>query len=464
MLFNKNDFGEDFKWGVSTAAYQIEGGHDADGKGPSIWDTFSQKKKKILNGHNGNIACDFYYNYADDIFLIYKLNIPNYRFSISWSRIFPQGIGTINYKGVEFYNRVIDLCLELGIEPWITLYHWDLPEALQKKGGWTNREIIHWFGRFVNCCIKNFGDRVKHWMVLNEPMVFTGAGYFLGVHAPGKKGLSSFLAAAHHAAMCQAEGGRIIRALRSDCKVGTTFSYSHIEPYRSNEEKDIKAAKKADALLNRMFIEPLLGMGYPTNDLKMMNRIERFIYPYDENKLVFDMDFIGLQNYTRELVMHAPLMPFLKAKIIKASKRNVPHTLMDWEIHPPAIYKALKRYNSYRQIKQIIVTENGAAFTDTCENESVDDSKRVNFLQDHIAQVLLAKNEGVKVNGYFVWTLLDNFEWAEGFYPRFGLVHVDFATQQRVIKNSGKWYSQFLKSITRDPVEIPEGENSGSTK
>jgi beta-glucosidase len=453
MLFTKNDFGSDFKWGVSTAAYQVEGGHNIDGKGVSIWDNFSQKKKKIFNGDNGNIACDFYTHYADDIALVYKLNIPNYRFSISWSRIIPHGIGAVNHKGIDFYNRVIDFCLELGIEPWITLYHWDLPQDLQQKGGWINREVIHWFSYFVDCCIKNFGDRVKHWMVLNEPMVFTGAGYFLGVHAPGKKGLSSFLAAAHHAALCQAEGGRLIKALRSDCKVGTTFSYSHIEPYRNDNEKDHIASRKVDALLNRMFIEPLLGLGYPTKDVKILERIERFMYPHDEKKLAFDMDFTGLQNYTRELVKYAPLMPFVKAKIIKASKRNVPHTLMDWEVYAPSIYHALKRYSSYKGIKEIIVTENGAAFTDAFEENGVNDIDRVKYLQDHIAQVLLAKKEGAKVNGYFVWTLMDNFEWAEGYHPRFGLVYVDFKTQQRVIKNSGRWYGQFLKNTVTASME-----------
>lgn len=443
MLFTKEDFGADFKWGVSTAAYQIEGAHIADGKGLSIWDTFAQKKKKIIDNHNGNIACDFYNRYAEDIALMYELNIPNYRFSISWSRILPQGIGPINHKGIDFYNRIIDFCLELGIEPWITLYHWDLPEALQQKGGWTNREVIHWFGYFTDCCIKQFGDRVKHWMVLNEPMVFTGAGYFLGVHAPGKKGLTNFLSAAHHAALCQAEGGRIIKTLRNDCKVGTTISYSHIEPY-SYTDRDIAAAKKVDALLNRMFIEPLLGMGYPTKELKILERIERFMYPGDEGKLAFDMDFIGLQNYTRELVSNAPFMPFVRAKIIKANKRNVEHTLMNWEIYPPAIYEALKRMGQYVGIKEIIVTENGAAFKDEPVNGQVNDRQRMAYLQDHVAQVLLAKKEGVNVNGYFVWTLLDNFEWAEGFHPRFGLVYVDFETQQRIVKESGNWYGRFL--------------------
>jgi len=458
MLFTKNDFGDDFKWGVSTAAYQIEGGYNADGKGPSIWDTFSQKKKKIFNNDNGNIACDFYHRYAEDIALMYKLNIPNYRFSISWSRILPQGVGAVNHKGIDFYNHVIDFCLELGIEPWITLYHWDLPEALQKKGGWANREIIDWFSYYVDCCIKYFGDRVKHWMVLNEPMVFTGAGYFLGVHAPGKKGLANFLAATHHAALCQAEGGRIIRSLRQDCKVGTTFSYSHVEPYRYHDDRDLKAAVKVDALLNRMFLEPLLGLGYPTADLTILDRIERYIHPGDEKKLAFDMDFIGLQNYTREFVTHAPLMPFMKAKIIKASKRNVEHTLMDWEVYPPSIYNALKRLHNYKQIQEIIVTENGAAFNDSYEEDRVDDFKRVRFLQDYIAQVLLAKREGVNVNGYFVWTLLDNFEWAEGFYPKFGLVNIDFKTQRRTVKNSGRWYSQFLKNTLAASTEVSDEE------
>ena len=333
MIYTKADFGDDFTWGVSTAAYQIEGAHNTDAKGLNIWDTFSQQKKKIIDDHNGNVACNFYNNYAEDIALMHKMNIANFRFSISWSRILPNGTGAVNYKGINFYNRVINYCLELGIEPWITLYHWDLPQILQQKGGWINRDIIEWFSNFVACCVNNFGDRVKHWMVLNEPMVFTGAGYFLGVHAPGKKGLASFLAAAHHAAMCQAEGGRIIKSLRGDCKVGTTFSYSHLEPY-SQKEKDILATAKLDALLNRMFIEPLLGMGYPTKELKIMERIERFMIAGDQKKLAFDMDFIGLQNYTREVVKYAPFMPFVRAKIIKANERNATATLMNWEVYP----------------------------------------------------------------------------------------------------------------------------------
>jgi beta-glucosidase len=443
MQLNRESFGEDFHWGVSTAAYQIEGGHDADGKGPSIWDSFTRRRNKIYSNHHGDNACDFYNLYQEDILLMSQMHIPNYRFSISWSRIFPEGIGRVNQAGVDYYNKLINECLLKGIQPWVTLYHWDLPQALELKGGWTNREILNWFESYVAFCVREFGDRVHRWMILNEPMVFTGAGYFLGVHAPGKKGLTYFLSAVHHAALCQAAGGRIVKSLQGDAIVGTTFSYSHVEPWRNNE-KDQAAAKKTDTLLNRLFVEPLLGMGYPVRDLKILSRLEKFHKDGDDVKLAFNMDFIGLQNYTREVVRHAPLMPFIKARIVKARKRNVHCTQMDWEVHPPAIYHALMRWSQYKNLKEIIVTENGAAFEDFCIDGNIEDMKRINYLRDHIAQVLSAKQSGCPVKGYFVWTFLDNFEWAEGYYPKFGLVHVNFETQKRIIKNSGKWYASFL--------------------
>jgi beta-glucosidase len=443
MQLNRAAFGEDFHWGVSTAAYQIEGAHDADGKGPSIWDDFTGRKKKIYSSHHGNTACNFYNLYRNDISLMNHMHIPNYRFSIAWSRIFPEGTGRVNQAGVDYYNSLINECLKKGIQPWITLYHWDLPQALEQKGGWTNREILGWFEIYVTFCVQQFGDRVQRWMILNEPMVFTGAGYFLGVHAPGKKSLNRFLAAVHHAALCQAAGGRIVKSLKQDAIVGTTFSYSHIEPWRNNET-DLAAAKKTDTLLNRLFIEPLLGNGYPVRELKILNRLEKFYKDGDESKLAFDMDFFGLQNYTREIVRHAPFMPFIKARIIKAEKRNVDCTQMKWEVHPPAIYYALMRWNHYDNLKEIIVTENGAAFDDCCIDGKIEDFKRINYLKDHIAQVQRAKKAGCPVNGYFVWTFLDNFEWAEGYYPKFGLVHVNFETQERIIKDSGKWYAAFL--------------------
>jgi beta-glucosidase len=451
MLLRKEDFGKDFAWGVSTAAYQIEGNCDAHSKGKSIWDVFVKRRGKIFQNHTGDTACDFYNRYAKDISLMADLNISNYRFSIAWSRIFPDGTGYVNPGGIDFYDRVIDFCLELNIIPWITLYHWDLPQKLQDKGGWVNRNIVDWFGDFASCCIRNFGDRVTNWIVINEPMVFTGAGYFLGVHAPGKKGLNNFLAATHHAALCQARGGAIIKSLSPHSNVGTTFSCSHIEPYR-NTDKDIIAAKKVDALLNRLFIEPLLGLGYPVNNLKILQRIEKFIKQDDEKNLCFNMDFIGVQNYTREVVSHTTFMPFIQAKIVKANKRNVETTLMNWEVHPESVYNILKKYSSYKNMPPLIVTENGAAFTDALYEGEVHDPKRIQYLKDNILQVFRARNEGVNVNGYFIWTFLDNFEWAEGYHPRFGLVYVDFPTQKRIVKSSGYWYATFLKNAISETV------------
>ena len=444
MDFNKNDFGPDFKWGVSTAAYQTEGGWDSNGKGKSIWDVFSNTKGKTFQGENGNIACDFYRRYMQDIILMAKLKIPNFRFSLSWSRIIPNGTGKVNPLGIEFYNRVIDFCLELGVEPWITLYHWDLPYELEKRGGWTNREIIKWFGDYVELCVRYFGDRVKNWMILNEPMVFTGAGYFLGVHAPGRKGLNNFLAAIHHAAMCQAEGGRIIRSLVSDAKAGTTFSCSYIQPY-GRSERDAKAAHRVDALLNRMFVEPLAGLGYPVNDLNLLQRLEPYIKDGDESKLAFDMDFIGVQNYTRELIAHSHFKPLIWARVISADKRNVETTDMNWEVYPESIYEMMMKFSKYKRFKEIIVTENGSAFPDAVVEGKVHDTKRIDFLEKHVEQVLRAKRDGVNVNGYFVWSFTDNFEWAEGYRPRFGLVHLDFGTQERLVKDSGYWFSGLIK-------------------
>ncbi len=433
-------FGLDFKWGVSTAAYQIEGAWDADGKGKSIWDEFSNTKGKIHLGQNSNIACDFYHRWEQDIRLMAQLKIPNFRFSLSWSRLIPNGTGNVNPLGIEFYNRVIDFCLEIGIEPWITLYHWDLPYELENKGGWTNRDIIGWFGNYVELCVRYFGDRVKHWMVLNEPMVFTGAGYFLGIHAPGRKGLNSFLAAAHHAAMCQAEGGRIIRSQLTNAHIGTTFSCSSIHPF-TNSKQDAAAAFRVDALLNRLFVEPLDGLGYPMQDLKLLQRIERFIKDGDEAKLPFDMDFIGVQNYTREVVALSRITPLLWAKVIKADTRKVETTEMNWEVYPESIYEMLLKFSNYKNFKEIIVTENGVAFPDVLVDSKIQDEKRINFLDQYTKQVLRAKNEGVNVTGYFVWSFTDNFEWAEGYKPRFGLVYVDFKTQERIVKSSGYWYS-----------------------
>ena len=442
MELLRETFGKDFSWGVSSAAYQIEGAYQKNGKGISIWDDFVKQKGKIINNAHANVSCDFYHNYTQDLTLMRSMNIRNYRFSLSWSRIFPSGTGQINKEGVDFYNRILDFCLELEITPWITLYHWDLPLNLEQKGGWTNREVVHWFGEYVQFCVKTFGDRVKNWMVLNEPMVFTGAGYFLGIHAPGKKGLNSFLAAVHHAALCQAEGGRIIRSM-GQSKIGTTFSCSHIDAY-STDAQDTLAARRVDALLNRTFVEPLMGLGYPVKDLRVLQRMEQFIKDGDESRLKFEMDFLGVQNYTREVVAHSYFIPLLQAKIVKANMRNVNRTLMNWEVYPESMYRMIKQFAAYDANKELIITENGSAFADEVLDGEINDTGRKEYLQDYLQEVLRAQEEGINVKGYFVWTFTDNFEWAEGYHPAFGLVHVDFITQKRTVKSSGHWYSKFL--------------------
>lgn len=441
-FLHKDQFGQDFLWGVSTAAFQIEGAHDADGKGSSIWDVFTSQKGKIKNGHHAITACDFYNSYQNDIQLIKELNIPNFRFSISWSRIMPSGTGSVNQAGIDYYNKIIDCLLESNIEPWVTLYHWDLPHALEVKGGWTNRECVTWFSDYVKICAEHFGDRVKNWMVINEPSVFTGAGYFLGIHAPGKKGITNYLKAMHHVTLSTAAGAKILRNLVQDANIGTTFSCTHIEP-ASEKPSDVQAAKRVDTLLNRTFIEPILGLGYPQNDLPVLKKLNNYILGDDLNNLAFEFDFIGLQCYTREVVKSSILIPYIGAELVSAEKRNVISTDMGWEVYPPALYHVLKKFNEYN-IKKIIITENGAAFPDKLTNGKVYDIKRTHYIQDHLEQILKLKNEGYKVDGYFVWSLTDNFEWAEGYNARFGLVYVDFETQERTIKQSGLWYSSFL--------------------
>lgn len=432
-----------FHWGVSAAAAQTEGACFTDGKSASIWDEFAKNPSKINDRSNPETGSDFYHRYGEDIGIMHDLKIPNFRFSLSWPRIIPGGTGNSNEKGIDFYNRVIDTCLENNITPWITLYHWDLPQVLEEKGGWTNREILRWFEEYVVLCTRKFGDRVKNWMVLNEPMAFCGAGYFLGVHAPGKRGRKSFVSAAHHAVLATALGADIIRNRVKDAYIGSTFSQSLITPF-SNSEKDIETAKKADDLINNFFLYPALGKGYPLQRLKFLHHIEKMFQPGDEYKMKADLDFAGIQTYTREVVKYSWITPFLKTQIVSAKKRNVPHTEMGWEIYPECIYQTLKNLSSIPEMPPMIITENGAAFADTIEADGrVNDINRTEYLRKHIEMVSKAKTEGVDVRGYFAWSLTDNFEWAEGYRPRFGLVHVDYNNGlKRTVKESGKWYSE----------------------
>ena len=438
------NLGDSFCWGVSTSAYQTEGAYQKDGKGLSIWDVFSQGSGNIYQNQHAHEACDFYHRYEEDLLIVRSLHIDHFRFSLSWPRILPNGTGRVNEAGLDFYHRLVDYCLSLDITPWVTLYHWDLPWALSEKGGWTNRDVVGWFKEYAEVAVRALGDRVRHWMVLNEPMMFTGGGYFLGIHAPGKRSISGFLAAVHHATLCQAEGARVVKDLRPDAEVGTTFSCAYVEPFRAGARHQ-RAAARADALLNRLFIEPTLGLGYPVDQLPVLKRLEKYMQPQDERLMSYDFDFIGLQNYTREVIRHAWSTPYVFARPVDARHRDVPTTLMGWEVYPEAIYRILKQFHASYSLKKIIVTENGAAFEDILQDGRVPDKRRTNYIQANIEQCIRALREGVPLTGYFVWTLTDNFEWAEGYRTPFGLVHVDFSTQQRTIKDSGYWYQGFIQ-------------------
>lgn len=440
----KSHFGDDFLWGVATAAYQIEGAINEAGKSPSIWDTFSHTKGKIKTGENGDIACSFYHKYKEDLDRVKQLNFDVFRFSLAWTRIVPNGFGKPNQKGIDFYHRIIDACLERGIQPWVTLYHWDLPQILEDKGGWKNRDIVNWFSEYTHTCAKAYGDKVKNWMILNEPVASSVLGYLLGIHAPGKRGFHHLYPVIHHTTLCQAEGTRIIKNHVDHANVGSTFSYSPIHP-KSERGRHQKIAGKLDALLNRLFIEPALGMGYPIDGWPLLENIYKYVKEGDEERMKVDFDFIGLQNYTRVIAEYAFYIPLLWGKQVSPKRREAEITEMGWEVYPQGIYEMLKRVSKYQGADKIYITENGCAFPDSLEGNEVHDYRRIQFYKDYLAQVLRAKREGVNIKGYFCWSLMDNFEWAEGYQPRFGLVHIDYKTQQRTIKDSGLWFKKFLE-------------------
>jgi beta-glucosidase len=429
---------------VARAAAQNEGAYNSYGKGPSIWDHFARRRGKIKGGAKPSMACDFYHRYKDDLLLVKAFGFRAFRFSISWPRILPEGTGTVNKEGIAFYHRVIDECLRLGLTPYVTLYHWDLPAALEKEGGWASHLMGKWFNRYATLCAEEFGSTVKDWIVLNEPFGFTSLGYMLGRHAPGRIGMRGFLSAIHHAALAQADGGRILRKLVSGAHIGTSFSCSEIVPHTQSPE-DIQAAKRLDILMNRLFIEPTLGKGYPREDFRLLERLELHnkSWKYTE-RMTFDFDFIGIQNYFPTVVRHNSLVPVIQASEVKARSRKVPYTAMGWEINPGSFGRILERFWLYGGVKEIMVTESGAAFRDEWNNGVIDDAGRIHYYRDYLQALLGVKNAGVNVKGFFAWTLMDNFEWAEGYRARFGLIHVDFASQLRTIKNSGYWFRDLL--------------------
>ncbi|GAB3561816.1 GH1 family beta-glucosidase [Spirosoma luteolum] len=447
---NRSAFGTDFVWGTATAAYQIEGAVDRDGRGPSIWDTFCHQKGKIKTGEHADSACEFYDRYEDDLRLHKALGLDHFRFSISWSRVLPHGLGPqhgghVNEPGLAFYDRLIDHCLSLGLTPWITLYHWDLPQALENLGGWANRNVVDWFADYADVCTRAFGHKVKNWIILNEPLASSVLGYFTGQHAPGRRSIRALLPVIHHTALAQAEGGRVVRRNVPDAQVGTTFSCSPVDPHTTSA-RDRAAARRVDALLNRLYIEPALGLGYPVDELPFLGGImKKHAHPGDTERLVFDFDFIGLQHYFRAVVEHSYFLPYVWAKDVSPLSRGVQTiTEMGWEVNPESLYRIIRQFSQYAGIRKLYISESGAAFYDRLQQSRVDDPARIAYHETCLQQVLQARQEGIPVAGYFVWTFLDNFEWAEGYRPRFGLVYVDYRTQQRFVKESGYWFQRLL--------------------
>lgn len=430
-------------WGVSTSAFQSEGAFNVDGRGSTIWDQFLQRR--LSSWEPSKDPNQFYNNLHEDLDLMARMGIRHFRTSLAWSRILPEGYGRIEQRGVDHYHRFIDACLERGITPWLTLYHWDLPLVIQKeRGGWTDRSILGFFNEYAHFCAREYGDRVKHWWVLNEPSAFVALGHFIGMHAPGKRGPSNFLSAYWHALLCQGTGINTLKAERGDLQVGTTFSLTPIKPEKMTGA-DQRAARRADTAFNRMFIEPLLGLGVPYDGLKMLKGVERYQVSGDEVLVQARPDMIGVQNYTRHVVRHAPYVPYAWARIVPPTERNRPCTAMKWEIHPKSLAKALRRVAAYPGVERIIVSENGAAFNDEQQADPLYDQARRQFVQRHIEKVLELRNDGVPVKGYFLWTFTDNLEWTEGYDKRFGIVRVDPYTGSRQVKASGKWYAAFLK-------------------
>ena len=446
-------FPKDFLWGTASASYQIEGGWNQDDKGESIWDRFSHTPGKIKHGDTGDVACDFYHRYNDDIALMADLGLNAARISLSWPRIMPLGKGKVNQKGLDFYNRVVDAMLSRNIQPWITLYHWDLPQALEDVGGWPNRDLAEYFRDYAAIIGDSLGDRVKHWMAFNEPWIFTILGYLVGIHAPGRNDTAQALKATHTVNLAQ---GMAIKALR-DARhkpesVGTAFSMSPVHP-RSHSLEDRAAAERWHRFYNLWFLEPVMHGKYPQAYVEGAVEDHVDMRTGDMETIKAPLDFIGINLYTRAVVAHDPLEHNIGVKQIRGGGEEV--TDFGWEVYPPALSEIIVRITKEYGGIPLYVTENGCSYGEgPGADGKVNDQRRVSFLRRFIAEVGRAMQAGADVRGYFLWTFTDNFEWAEGFQQRFGIVHCDFRTQKRIVKESGHWYSRLARTgaLDFDPV------------
>lgn len=439
-------FPTDFFWGVATASYQIEGAALEDGRGECIWTRFSHTEGKVKRGDTGDVACDHYHRYAEDVALMHRLGLRAYRFSIAWSRLLPQGTGASNQAGIDFYNRLIDKLLEANITPFITLYHWDLPQALQDRGGWTSAEMPDWFAEYTALAARHYGDRVKHWMTLNEPWCVAFLGHYLGIHAPGICDERAAFRAAHHTHLTHGRAVQVLREQVPDGQVGIALNLAYVQPV-SAEPLDQQAAQFFDGIQNRWFLDPTFKGRYPSDVVaRLMERGALNGLDLEAVSIAAQpLDFLGINYYTRALIRHEPSSPHGYAAILPA---DVPLTDMNWEIYPQGLYELLVRVHREYTPPAIYITENGAAFPEPerVEGDLLDDAERVAYLERHFKAAAQAIAEGVPLKGYFVWSLLDNFEWAEGYTKRFGIVHVDFATQKRTLKRSALYLKQVIQN------------------
>jgi beta-glucosidase len=433
-----------FVWGAATSAYQTEGAVEVDGRGESIWDVFSHRPGTILDGSNGDMACDAYRRYRDDIGLMRELGLAGYRFSIAWPRIVPDGVGPPNQNGIDHYRRLVETLAEAGIEPLVTLYHWDLPRPLQSRGGWTNRDTAARFGEYAHAVARALAAEVRLWVTINEPWVAAFLGHLFGVHAPGWRDPRGSLAAAHHLLLAHAEGMAALRAeLPAGAQAGIALNLAPVEPH-GDANADAEAAERYDGFLNRWFLDALYHARYPADMLAHYGDLLPEIRPGDLERIAAPTDFLGVNYYTRTTVRWSPGVPLVQAEI--ATRPGAPVTAMGWEVYPAGLYQVLNRLRTEWAPTSIRITENGAAFEDHLVDGGVEDADRERYLHDHLLQAYRAIEDGVPLAGYYCWSLLDNFEWSFGYTKRFGLVHVDFATQERTIKRSGRWYA----GVTRE--------------
>ncbi len=433
-------FPKNFFWGAATAAYQVEGAWKEGGKGESIWDVFSHSVGRIKGAATGDVACDSYHLYRQDVALMKQLNLTTYRFSIAWPRIQPSGTGSANQKGLDYYKRLLDELHSVNIRPLVTLYHWDLPQPLEDKGGWPARDTAGYFTDYVNLVVKALGDRINTWCIFNEPSIFTWLGYGKGEHAPGRKDWDAFLKATHVVNLAQGMGFRAIKAVFPKVEVSSAFNMAEAVP-AANSEADKRAAKRYAAFRNYWFVDPPLKGSYPKVLATDQVLAAMDIRPGDMEIVKVPLDYLAINYYDRAVVSDSG-----DHRVIREASHTGeqgPKTEFGWEVWPDGFYNLLTRVNGRYKPKAIEITENGCSYGDVPdETGRVPDERRTNFFRGYLGAVGRAHKSGLPIRGYAAWSLLDNFEWAEGYTQRFGFVFVDFRTLKRTVKDSGKWYAQ----------------------